>query len=197
MLLEEQMSQKDAWSLRHTLQNEPRLLLLATATSRFGAIVDEEQALYEMFATYTLEPLDLAECRALWEAVGGVEADARRVRPMQILTGGNPRLLGILGRAVQQEAVGASRAFSSGMPLARRARPVRAPRARNPPNGRRSAASALNDETGASGCRRQCTARWGAACGAVGRVVPSCSFISTRHGDEPHGGRRASIRSRW
>ncbi|HTN92370.1 MAG TPA: ATP-binding protein [Sorangium sp.] len=96
MLLEEQMSQKDAWSLRHTLQNEPRVLLLATATSRFGAILDEEQALYEMFATYALEPLDLAECRALWEAVGGVEASERRVRPMQILTGGNPRLLGIL-----------------------------------------------------------------------------------------------------
>ncbi|WP_437670324.1 ATP-binding protein [Sorangium sp. So ce131] len=96
MLLDEQMSKKDAWSLRHTLQNEPRILLLATATSRFGAIVDEEQALYEMFATYALEPLDLTECRALWEAVGGVEADERRVRPMQILTGGNPRLLGIL-----------------------------------------------------------------------------------------------------
>ncbi|WP_437586229.1 AAA family ATPase [Sorangium sp. So ce1000] len=96
MLLDEQMSKKDAWSLRHTLQNEPRILLLATATSRFGAIVDEDQALYEMFATYALEPLDLAECRALWEAVGGVEASERRVRPMQILTGGNPRLLGIL-----------------------------------------------------------------------------------------------------
>ncbi|WP_437955078.1 ATP-binding protein [Sorangium sp. So ce119] len=96
MLLDEQMSKQDAWSLRHTLQNEPRILLLATATSRFGAIVDQEQALYEMFATYALEPLDLAECRALWEAVGGVEADERRVRPMQILTGGNPRLLGIL-----------------------------------------------------------------------------------------------------
>ncbi|AUX34872.1 MULTISPECIES: ATP-binding protein [Sorangium] len=96
MLLDEQMSEKDAWSLRHTLQNEPRILLLATATCPFGAILDEEQALYEMFATYALEPLDLAECRALWEAVGGVEADARRVRPMQILTGGNPRLLGIL-----------------------------------------------------------------------------------------------------
>ncbi|XXY52081.1 ATP-binding protein [Sorangium sp. So ce269] len=96
MLLDEQMSKKDAWSLRHTLQNEPRILLLATATSRFGAIVDQEQALYEMFATYALEPLDLAECRALWEAVGGVEASERRVRPMQILTGGNPRLLGIL-----------------------------------------------------------------------------------------------------
>ncbi|WP_437827324.1 ATP-binding protein [Sorangium sp. So ce1153] len=96
MLLDEQMSKKDAWSLRHTLQNEPRILLLATATSRFGAILDEEQALYEMFATYALEPLDLTECRALWEVVGGVEASERRVRPMQILTGGNPRLLGIL-----------------------------------------------------------------------------------------------------
>jgi hypothetical protein len=96
MLLDEQMSKKDAWSLRHTLQNEPRILLLGTATSRFGAIADQEQALYEMFATYALEPLDLAECRALWEAVGGVEASERRVRPMQILTGGNPRLLGIL-----------------------------------------------------------------------------------------------------
>lgn len=96
MLLDEQMSEEDAWSLRHTLQNEPRILLLATATSRFGAIADEERALYEMFATYALEPLDLGECRALWVAVGGVEADARRVRPMQILTGGNPRLLGIL-----------------------------------------------------------------------------------------------------
>jgi ABC-type iron transport system FetAB ATPase subunit len=96
MLLDEQMREKDGWSLRHTLQNEPNILLLATATSRFGAVDDEKRALYEMFATYALEPLDLAECRALWIAVSGVEADERRVRPMQILTGGNPRLLAIL-----------------------------------------------------------------------------------------------------
>jgi hypothetical protein len=35
MILGEQLSKDDSWLLRHTLQNEPRIMLVATATSRF------------------------------------------------------------------------------------------------------------------------------------------------------------------
>jgi len=38
MLLGEQISDSDAWKLRHTLLHEPRVMLLATATSRFEEI---------------------------------------------------------------------------------------------------------------------------------------------------------------
>ena len=37
-ILGDQISEDDAWKLRHTLQNEPRVMLLATATSRFDEV---------------------------------------------------------------------------------------------------------------------------------------------------------------
>jgi tetratricopeptide (TPR) repeat protein len=96
MLLGDQISDDDAWSLRHTLLNERRIALLATATSRFSEIDESEKPFYELFWVYELEPLNTDECRALWKAVSGVEEEGNRIRPIQILTGGNPRLLAIL-----------------------------------------------------------------------------------------------------
>lgn len=96
MLLDEQLSPDEAWVLRKTLQTEPRVLLLATATGRFGAIEDQGQALYGLFRPFPLRPLDLEGCRRVWQAVAGVELAPTRARAVEILTGGNPRLLAIL-----------------------------------------------------------------------------------------------------
>ena len=86
------------WRLRKTLQTEPRIILLGSATSRFEEIDSPEHALYDLFRVITLRPLDTAECEVLWTTVSGKPSTTRAVRPLEILTGGNPRLLTIIAR---------------------------------------------------------------------------------------------------
>jgi tetratricopeptide (TPR) repeat protein len=96
MLFAEQMGAHDDWELRHTLQNESRLMLLGTATQRFEQIEDIEKAWFEFFTVYALEPLSLEDCRALWTGSTGKAVEDNRLKPIRILTGGNPRLMRIL-----------------------------------------------------------------------------------------------------
>ena len=86
------------WRLRKVLQTEPRILLLASATSRFDEIDNPDRALYDLFRVLTLRPLDADECAALWESVSGRRRELRPVRALRILTGGSPRLITILAR---------------------------------------------------------------------------------------------------
>ena len=81
------------WQLREVLQTEPQIILLASATSRFRELDDVSEPFFEMFRIVGLEPLDTDECGRLWEVVSGKRASRSEVRPIQILTGGNPRLL--------------------------------------------------------------------------------------------------------
>ena len=81
------------WQLRQVLQTEPRLILLASATSRFKELDDTKAPFFEMFRVLGLDPLTLDECCRLWKTVTGRAATERQVRPLEILTGGNPRLL--------------------------------------------------------------------------------------------------------
>ncbi len=100
------MTDPDAgWCLRKTLQTEPRVMLIGSATSRFGEIDRPDRALYDLFRILTLRPLDKAESAALCERVTGRELEVRVVRRLQILTGGSPRLLAIMTR------FGAARSF--------------------------------------------------------------------------------------
>ena len=93
------MGDPDAgWRLRKTLQTEPRIILLGSATSRFEEIDSPEHALYDLFRVVTLRPLDTEECEVLWRTVSGKPTTTRAVRPLEILTGGNPRLLAIIAR---------------------------------------------------------------------------------------------------
>ncbi|MCA9516671.1 MAG: ATP-binding protein [Myxococcales bacterium] len=88
-----QIGAEGAWALRHTLQNEPRVMLLGSATARFDAITDRRQALFDLFDVRELPPLEDAAVRSLWTHVAGEDLAGRRVRPVAILTGGNPRLV--------------------------------------------------------------------------------------------------------
>lgn len=86
------------WQLRKTLQDEPRIFLLGSATGRFNEIDNANRALYELFQVHTLRRLTPEACATLWRFVTGRDIDARVVRSLQILTGGNPRLLVIVAQ---------------------------------------------------------------------------------------------------
>ncbi len=81
------------WQLREVLQTEPQIILLASATSRFRELDDVAEPFFEMFRIVGLERLNTEESARLWEVVSGKRASRSEVRPLQILTGGNPRLL--------------------------------------------------------------------------------------------------------
>lgn len=105
MLLSEFSSEDEAWSLRRTLMNEPRLMLLATATARFEQIDHPAKAMFEMFRIHDLKPLNDEECNAIWALVAGEPLPGMQIRPVRILTGGNVRLIALIAR------FGAKRSF--------------------------------------------------------------------------------------
>ena len=81
------------WKLRGVLQTEPWVVLLGTATTRFADLESADKAFFELFRFLDLRPLDTDGCRRLWGAISGDDAAERTVRPLEILTGGSPRLL--------------------------------------------------------------------------------------------------------
>ena len=93
------------WQLRGALQSEPQIMLLATATSRFKGLDDAEQPFFEQFRILDLEPLNTEECRRLWQVVTGDEVSDHGIRPLEILTGGSPRLLVIVGEFAQHRSL--------------------------------------------------------------------------------------------
>ncbi|MXX91541.1 MAG: hypothetical protein F4213_17670 [Boseongicola sp. SB0677_bin_26] len=93
----EHVDEDFGWKLRKVLQSEPEIMLLATATSRFKGLDDAREPFFELFRILRLEPLDAGECRRLWRMVSGDTVSDREIRPLQILTGGDPRLLVIIG----------------------------------------------------------------------------------------------------
>ena len=89
---------ESGWRLRQILQTEPRIVLLASATSRFEEIDDPDRAFYDLLRVLTLRPLDTKQCAALWNAVSGRPRPPGTIRALQILTGGSPRCLAIVAR---------------------------------------------------------------------------------------------------
>ena len=92
-MLREDVDEGFGWGLREVLQAEPRIMLVASATSRFEGLDDAGQPFFELFRTVNLERLPTEDCRRLWEVLTGEEASSREIRPLEILTGGSPRLL--------------------------------------------------------------------------------------------------------
>ena len=98
MMFRDMADPDTGWRLRHTLQTEPRIVMLASATSRFNEIDNPEHALYQQFRVLPLRPLDTNECAVLWETVSGRCPVPETIRSLEILTGGSPRLLTIVAR---------------------------------------------------------------------------------------------------
>ena len=84
------------WKLRKTLQTEPQIILVASATSRFEGLEDAREPFFELFRIISLAPLDAAQCGSLWKVVSGEAASERQQRALEILTGGSPRYLVIV-----------------------------------------------------------------------------------------------------
>lgn len=104
-LLGEQLSPDDAWVLRHTMLNEPRILFLGSATANFAAIDDPDQALYGLFHVLSLEPLDEDACARLWTRLTGRLPDPAQLRAIGVFTGGNPRLVTILASIADSPSI--------------------------------------------------------------------------------------------
>ena len=81
------------WRLRQVLQTEPKVTLLATATSRFTGLDDARQPFFKFFRTLELQPLTTEECGRLWRAASRDHRNEHEIRPLEILTGGSPRLI--------------------------------------------------------------------------------------------------------
>ena len=95
----EEMDDRDAgWRLRKVLQTDPRIILFASATSRFDEIDHPDHALYDFFEVLSLRRLGTRECADLWSRVSGKKTLDREIRSIEILTGGNPRLVAIVAR---------------------------------------------------------------------------------------------------
>ena len=54
--------------------------------------------MFEMFKMQELKSLDDDECNRIWEFVAGERLAGERIKPIRILTGGNPRLLTIIAK---------------------------------------------------------------------------------------------------
>ena len=98
MMFSDMVDQEAGWRLRKTLQTEPRILLLASATFRFNEIDNPDRALYDLFRVLSLSPLDADECATLWRTVSGQNRAPETIQALRILTGGSPRLLTIVAR---------------------------------------------------------------------------------------------------
>ena len=93
------------WKLRGALQTEPQIVLVGTATSRFKGLVDAQQPFFELFRTVDLQPLNEIECQALWQGLSDDDVSQRNIRPLQILTGGSPRLLVIVSQFARSKSM--------------------------------------------------------------------------------------------
>lgn len=77
--------------------------VLATSVSQL--VTEENVALPSDFLRLDLKPLSLEECRALWNALTQQEVKIDRIRPLEILTGGSPRLLHILAEFMRSPSL--------------------------------------------------------------------------------------------
>lgn len=98
MLLGDQVEDADRWALRQTLQTENGLLLVATAVTSFAQVEHAGEAFYGFFHRVDLDPLGDDDVRTLWHDLTGIELAGDRVVPIRVLTGGNPRLVSVLGQ---------------------------------------------------------------------------------------------------
>ncbi len=103
--LNEAVDKDFGWELRHILQSEPQIILLGSATSRFTGIDDATQPFFELFRIIKLQPLNTNECLRFWNFLTGDDSSIREIRPLEILTGGSPRLIVIFASFTRHKSI--------------------------------------------------------------------------------------------
>ncbi len=98
MMFADFVDKDTGWRLRQPLQTERRIILLASATTRFDEIDSPDCAFYDLFRELTLRPLEPDECEVLWKTISDRDCQPETIRALRILTGGSPRLLTIVAR---------------------------------------------------------------------------------------------------
>ena len=93
------------WKLRKELQTEPQIILLGSATKQFEGLRDITQPFFELFRIIQLKALTTDECQKLWVMLCGDHVSKRGIRPLEILTGGSPRLIVILASFTQHMSI--------------------------------------------------------------------------------------------
>lgn len=98
MIMQDQLA-GDPDELVAIMSDQSLFGVLATAVERTSD--EDSEMLPHGFSVIPLRPLTLEECQALWKGLTGLEAEKTRIRPLQILTGGSPRLIHILAEFMQ------------------------------------------------------------------------------------------------
>lgn len=105
ILLSEQVGREQDLLLS-ALADEEIFGVLATSVAQAAEEDEEQRGLFEGYRLIPLEPLSLDECHQLWLALTGQEVPPERIRPIQILTGGSPRLIHILSEFMRSPSLG-------------------------------------------------------------------------------------------
>jgi DNA polymerase III delta prime subunit len=96
LLFKHQLSGEDAWRLRKILQNENRIMLLATTQNRYPQFLEEDKAFMGFFLEHHLQPLNENDSLTLWNSVAKHPLDHREFKPFWLFTSGNARLIVLL-----------------------------------------------------------------------------------------------------
>lgn len=105
LILEQMRDSVSPWGLRHTLQTDPWIFLLATAPGPFEQIATPEHALYYQFRVIDLPLMTVQECSALWESIAQHRLPEGSIHALQIVMGSSPRLLSALARCATDLSV--------------------------------------------------------------------------------------------
>jgi len=93
------------WKLRHILQSEPQIILIGSATTRFTEIDCVTQPFFEFFRIIQLQSLNTRECQRFWNFLTRNHCSSHEIRPLEILSGGNPRLMVVLASFSRHRSV--------------------------------------------------------------------------------------------
>ncbi len=91
------------WQLRKILQTVPEIILLSTANSYFNKLRDSNEPFYGFFKVVELDPLDTVDCQNVWVTVTKVRLTKKEIRPLEILSDSNPRLLTMMAQSANHE----------------------------------------------------------------------------------------------
>ena len=101
----EDVEENFGWKLRKVLQTEPQIIFIGSAISRFRGLDNAELPFFDFFWIIHLKPLNTTECQRLWTMISGQDVSERETRPLEILTGGSPRLLVIVASFAQHKSM--------------------------------------------------------------------------------------------